>query len=281
MSGTLFVVATPVGNLGDLSPRALAILRDVTLIACEDTRRTARLLAHFSIDTPMLSCHKFNERSRLSPVLAHLAGGEDVALVSDGGTPVVSDPGLSLVEAVWEQGSSVRPLPGPSAVAALLSVAGLTADRYVFEGFLPHRGGDRRRLLRELKRETRTVVCFEAPHRIHATLTDLASILGRRTVVLGRELTKIHETLLRGAATEIAAQLGTAPRGEITLAWRGYDPRRSDGDETDDADGLGARWRAALTEAEGDRRAALKRLSRESGISRDRLRRRLDEIDES
>ncbi|HKQ60954.1 MAG TPA: 16S rRNA (cytidine(1402)-2'-O)-methyltransferase, partial [Candidatus Polarisedimenticolaceae bacterium] len=210
MAGQLFVVATPLGNLDDLAPRALETLRRVDAIACEDTRRTAKLLARFALDKPLLSCHRFNEAQRLRPVLERLTRGESVALVSDGGTPGVSDPGALLVRAVLDAGIPVCPLPGPSAVTTLLSASGLPADRFIFEGFLPPRAGERRRRLRELREETRTLVLFEAPHRIEATLADLAAIFGERRLVLGRELTKRHESVLAGTARSVAARLPDA-----------------------------------------------------------------------
>ena len=214
MSGKLFVVATPLGNLDDLSPRALATLRSVDAVACEDTRRTAKLLARYTIEVPMVSCHKFNERQRLEPIVERLAAGESVALVCDSGTPGVADPGRLLVREALERGILVCPLPGPSAVTTLLSASGLPADRYVFEGFLPHRAGERRRRLRELRDERRTVVLFEAPHRLHASLLDMQEVLGSRELVLGRELTKLHETILRGSPGELAERLGPDVRGE-------------------------------------------------------------------
>lgn len=224
MPGTLFVVATPLGNLDDLSPRARRVLESVAAIACEDTRRTAKLLARFALTTPTVSCHRFNERARIEPLLRILRDGGDVALVSDGGTPGISDPGRLLIEAALEEEILVSPVPGPSAVAAILSACGLTADRFVFDGFLPHRPGARRSRLKELQGEPRTIVLFETPHRIRETLRDVDAIFGARRLVLGRELTKQHETLLRGTARQVAERLGEAPvRGEITLALSGFE----------------------------------------------------------
>ena len=200
MAGKLFVIATPLGNLHDLSHRAIETLREVDLVACEDTRRSSRILAHYGIRTPLLSCHRFNERERLAGVLDRLRDGKSVALLSDGGTPVVSDPGTLLVGAAVEAGLDVCPIPGPSAVTTLLSVAGFDADRFVFDGFLPHRAGERRRRLRELAAEKRTLVLFESPHRIVETLRDVERIFGERPLALGRELTKRHETILHGSA---------------------------------------------------------------------------------
>jgi 16S rRNA (cytidine1402-2'-O)-methyltransferase len=279
--GTLFVVATPVGNLEDLSPRAERILRSVALVACEDTRRTGKLLARFGIEARTISCHEFNERARLEPVLAALREGGDVALVSDGGTPGLSDPGSLLVRATREAGLPVSPVPGPTAVAALLSASGLAADRFVFDGFLPHRAGERRRRLAELARETRTVVVFEAPHRIRQSLADLADALGRRPLVLGRELTKVHETLLCGTAEEILAALGAGEvRGEIAIAIEGARENEvlrapASADRTSRA------WREALEAARGDRRAALRTAAKALGVRRDELVRKLAEIGEA
>jgi 16S rRNA (cytidine1402-2'-O)-methyltransferase len=279
--GTLFVVATPLGNLEDLSPRAQRVLREAACIACEDTRRTSKLLARFGLDTPTLSCHKFNERERLEPVLKLLGEGKDVALVSDGGTPGVSDPGALLVRAALDAGFPVSPVPGPSAPAALLSASGLSADRFVFEGFLPHRAGERRRRLRDLRSESRTVVFLEAPHRIRETLEDLEAVLGPRTVVLGRELTKAYETLLRGTASQVIAALGDGEiRGEITLAVAGAAAGEAEG--TDEADSARLRrvWAEALEASGGDRREALRRAARTLGTKRPELWRRLTEIGE-
>lgn len=279
MTGTLFVVATPLGNLDDLSPRALNVLRSVDCIACEDTRRTLRLLARHGIERPRLSCHRFNERQRLEPIIDLLRAGQSVALVSDSGTPGVSDPGSQLVGAALENGIAVSPLPGPSAVATLLSVSGFPADRYVFEGFLPHRGGERRRRLRELRNEERTVVMFEAPHRILATLRDIQEVLGDRPLVLGRELTKVHETILCGSAAELAARLGPRVRGEITLVMAGATVLEQQPVDVGAARILRA-WRRELKGAEGDRRAALSAAARELGLKKAELYRMLTELGE-
>jgi 16S rRNA (cytidine1402-2'-O)-methyltransferase len=281
VSGTLLVIATPLGNLGDLSPRAEATLRQVACIACEDTRRTSRLLARHGIDTPTISCHKFNERARLQPILDRLRSGQDVALVSDGGTPGVSDPGSLLVRVVREAGLRCSPVPGPSAVAALLSVSGLPADRYVFEGFLPHRAGERRRRLRALRAETRTLVLFEAPHRIRDALEDLARIFGDRPLVLGRELTKQFETILHGDAAAVAGQLGSDVKGEITLVVAGAPHTAGPAGLEPEAERLLGAWRAALGEEDGDRRLALRRVARDEGLKRAELYRLLVELGEN
>ena len=277
--GTLFVVATPLGNLDDLSVRALETLRRVSTIACEDTRRTAKLLARHGIEVSTLSCHRFNEAARLEPLLERLRTGEEIALVSDGGTPGISDPGALLVRAALDEGITVTPLPGPSAVTTLLSASGLPADRYVFDGFLPHRAGERRRRLRELRGELRTLVFFETPHRILAALDDIAEVLGGRRTVLGRELTKLHETILAGTPAELRERLDGEPvRGEFTLAIAGRSADEAESDE--DGDRIVACWRAALEAEAGDRRAARRRAARELGIGKAELQRRLDELGE-
>ena len=278
MAGKLLVIGTPLGNLDDLSRRALEALTSVDLIACEDTRRTSRLLAHFGIRTALVSCHRFNERARIDGLLRRLHEGATVGLVTDSGTPAVADPGRELVRAAVEDGIDVRPVPGPSAVTALLSVSGFDADRFVFDGFLPHRAGERRRRLRELRSETRTVVVFETPHRIGAALRDLSQVLGERPLALGRELSKVHETVLRGTAAEVASRLEEPVRGEIAIAIAGAVPGgTAPVDETDAA--LLAAWREALEAAGGDRRAALRAAARSLGLSRPELTRRLMELD--
>jgi 16S rRNA (cytidine1402-2'-O)-methyltransferase len=275
--GTLHIVATPLGNLDDLSPRGRETLEASALIACEDTRRTAKLLAHCGLDVPMVAVHKFSERERLDVILAVLSRGEDVALVSDAGTPGVSDPGALLVAVAHDAGIRVSPVPGPSAVAAILSVAGLPADRFVFDGFLPSRAGERRKRLRALAAEPRTVVVYEAPHRVKATLADMAEVLGARVIVLGRELTKVHETILRGSAHEILARMGDGDvKGEIAIAFAGYDAASSPG-LAEAEDPLTSVWTGALRASAGDTRAALKAAAKAMGIKKPELWRRLVE----
>ena len=277
MAGILHVVATPLGHLGDLAPRARETLAASRLLACEDTRRTATLLAHCGLDVPMIPLHKFSERERLEEVLDVLRRGGDVALVSDGGTPAISDPGALLVAAAHEVGIRVSPVPGPSAVVALLSAAGLPADRFVFDGFLPSRGGERRNRLRALAGEARSVVVYEAPHRTKDALSDIAEILGERTIVLGRELTKVHETILRGSAREVAARLGEgAVKGEVAIAFAGYDENALAGDGARER--LKDVWNEALAAAGGDAHGALKAAAKRLGIKKPELRRRLAEL---
>ncbi len=274
-------MATPLGNLEDVSPRTAATLRSVALIACEDTRRTSRLLGRLGISASTVSCHRFNEKHRVESILERLDAGDDVALVSDGGTPGVSDPGALLVRAALEAGLEVSPIPGPSAVAVLLSASGLGADRYVFDGFLPHRAGERRRRLRVLRDEERTLVFFETPHRILDTLKDFEEVLGPREIVLGRELTKVHETLLRGSPAELLDKLGAEVRGEITLAVAGATESSKHRDVDRSSQRLVEAWREALRNSAGDRRAALRSAARSLGIGRAELHRRLAELGEN
>ena len=221
----LFVVATPIGNLDDLSKRALAVLQNVAVIAAEDTRHTARLLQAAGVKTPVVACHAHNEGRASASLLARLQQGEAVALVSDAGTPLLSDPGYSLVDACHAAGIPVAPVPGPSAISAALSVAGLPVSRFAFEGFLPARAGERRRLLAALADEPRTLVVFESPHRLKAALADISAVLGaERRLTLARELTKRFEQVVRGTAASISqmADAGEIPaRGECVLVIAG------------------------------------------------------------
>lgn len=211
----LYVVATPIGNLGDLSPRAREILAGVDAIAAEDTRVSGRLLVHFGIGTPRISLHEHNERERGRELLARLECGESVALISDAGTPLISDPGLPLVRAARAGGIPVYAVPGPCAFVAALSVSGLATDRFVFEGFMPARTAARRKRLAELTDEPRTLVFYEAPHRIVATLADMAAAFGGdREACIARELTKLHETVHCGPLDELRAKAAAETRGE-------------------------------------------------------------------
>jgi len=219
--GRLLVVATPIGNLADLSPRARATLAGAAVVAAEDTRHTGLLLQAAGVGTPLVSLHAHNETQRVPELLARLGRGEDVALVSDAGTPLLSDPGFELVSRAAEAGIAVHSIPGPSAITAALSVAGLPTHRFCFEGFLPARAAERRAALGRLAHETRTLVFFEAPHRICAALEDLAGQLGaQRRAVVARELTKAHETIYRGTLGELQARARAEEhfaRGELTV----------------------------------------------------------------
>jgi 16S rRNA (cytidine1402-2'-O)-methyltransferase len=221
-AGTLYVVATPIGNLGDLSPRAAELLRTVDAVAAEDTRRTARLYAHLGVEAPtMLSLPAFDERGRVEAVLSRLAAGQAVALCTDAGTPGVSDPGAALVAAAWEAGARVVPVPGPSAALAALSASGLPADRFFFTGFLPRKGGGRAEQLAFLAGLPATLVLYEAGNRTADTLADLAEALGDRPAAVGRELTKLHEELARGTLRALAARFAGEVRGEVTIVVAG------------------------------------------------------------
>lgn len=226
--GTLQVVATPIGNLADLSPRAQQALRAADLIAAEDTRRTLQLLSAVGISRPLLSLYEHNESQRVPQLLARLAEGENIALVSDAGTPLLSDPGFELVRAAARAGFAVHAIPGPSAITTALAAAGLPVQRFCFEGFLPARAGERRSALAALAHEERTLVFFEAPHRIRATLADLGGEFGAgREAVVARELTKAHESIYRGTLAQLgalAAEDENFTRGEITLVVAGAPP---------------------------------------------------------
>jgi 16S rRNA (cytidine1402-2'-O)-methyltransferase len=218
MGGTLWLVATPIGNLADLSARAREVLGQVDLVACEDTRRTGRLLAGLKIKVPLVSYFEGNERDRVGELLARLRNGDDVALVTDGGTPAVSDPGFPLVRACIEEGVEVQVVPGPSAAIAALVVSGLPTDRFVFEGFLPKRPGERVRRLEGLRHEPRTVVVFESPLRVQTLLRDVLVAIGDRDVAVVRELTKLHEHVERGRVSQVLSRLGDTPlKGEVVV----------------------------------------------------------------
>jgi 16S rRNA (cytidine1402-2'-O)-methyltransferase len=227
-AGTLYVVATPIGNLGDVTARARETLAQVDVVAAEDTRHSGRLLASLGLDRPMLSLHEHNEAARAGEIVSTLRAGRSVALVSDAGTPLVSDPGFRVVAAVREAGLRVVPLPGPCAAIAALSVAGLPTDRFCFEGFLPAKPAARRARLGELASETRTLVFYEAPHRVAETLADLGAAFGaQRRAVLARELTKLHETVYAdtlGALGERAQSDADMNRGEAVLIVAGAEP---------------------------------------------------------
>ncbi len=229
--GRLLVVATPIGNMGDLSTRAREALESADLIAAEDTRHTLTLLQALGLSRPMVSLHTHNESQRVPDLLAKLEAGDVIALVSDAGTPLLSDPGFELVTGAARAGLEVIAIPGPSAITTALAVAGLPTARFCFEGFLPARDRERRTELAKLANEPRTLVFFEAPHRIAATLTDLAAEFGGdRQAVVARELTKAHETIYRGTLTDLAARAATEPnfqRGEITLVVHGAPPTTS------------------------------------------------------
>ncbi len=215
MPGTLYIVSTPIGNLEDITLRALRVLREVDLIACEDTRHTRKLLDHFAISKPAVSYHEHNEAARSAQLIERLNNGDSIALVSDAGTPLISDPGFRLLHAAIGAGISVVPVPGPSALLAALAASGLPTAPFLFAGFLPAKSAQRRKLLEQLRGDERTLIFYEAPHRILDALDDLAAVFGNRPIVVARELTKLHEQFLRGTASQIRAIID--PRGEITI----------------------------------------------------------------
>src|SRR5256712_3256309 len=219
MPGTLYVVPTPIGNLEDITQRALRVLGEVDLIACEDTRHTRKLLNHYAIKTKTISYHEHNERERAAQLCAMIEAGKSVALVSDAGTPAISDPGFRLVRLAIEAGLPVVSLPGPSALITALAGSGLPTDEFFFSGFLPARSGARRTRLEELRSIPATLIFYEAPHRIVPTLNDSLEILDEREAVVARELTKLHEEIVRGRLSELAARFSSSEsvRGEMVL----------------------------------------------------------------
>ncbi len=260
-SASLYVVATPIGNLADLSPRAAGVLAEVALVAAEDTRHTARLLRHLGVQVPMLSLHEHNEAARVEQLDARLAAGESIALVSDAGTPLISDPGFVLVRELRARGRRIVPVPGACALVAALSAAGLPTDRFTFHGFLPAKGGARRAQLEALATRSETLVFYESPHRIRDTLTDIGAVFGERRLVLARELTKAFETFLEGSAAELSRRMEDDPnqaRGEFVVMVAGAPAareRRRGGDSGGEALLVGAAGRGCRRQAgRGSRR---------------------------
>jgi 16S rRNA (cytidine1402-2'-O)-methyltransferase len=270
MPGTLYLVATPIGNLSDITHRALQVLRDVDLIACEDTRHTHKLLSHYGITTKTVSYHEHNEQQRAEQLIDQLKQGSNIAVVSDAGTPAVSDPGFRLVRAAIENEVPVVPVPGPSALISALDAAGLPTDEFFFAGFLPARTNARRARLSELQSVPGTLIFYEAPHRLAATLKDAYEILGERDAVVARELTKIHEEIRRGRLSELSEHYEREePRGENVV-------------QIDRNVISAAKQQSSIAalvdqfEQDGlDQRAALKKAARELGISRAEAYRKL------
>lgn len=265
-TGCLYLVATPIGNLEDITLRALRVLKEADVIACEDTRQTQKLLQHYSIHKEMISYHAHNELTRAPELVIQLEEGAQVALVSDAGTPVVSDPGHRLVVLCLRHHIPVVPIPGPSAFVAALAASGMPTDEFLFVGFLPPRAGARRKKLDALKSEPRALVFYEAPHRLAETLADAADLLGERHAVVAREVTKIHEEFLRGTLGELRdAAKQRPPRGEITLL---IEPAAEG--EARPVVSVTLKERVAQLEAEAglDRKAALKQAARERGLGK-------------
>lgn len=272
MAGTLYLVATPIGNLADITHRALQVLKDVDLIACEDTRHTHKLLQHYGVTTKTISYHEHNEQQRAAELIDRLKQGSDIAVVSDAGTPSISDPGFRLVRAAIESEVTVIPVPGPSALISALIAAGLPTDEFFFAGFLPARSNARRARLNELRSVPGTLIFYEAPHRLASTLKDAHEILGEREAVVARELTKLHEEIRRGRLSDLALHYGNEenPRGEIVVLV----DRNVIGEARETSISI-----AALVdqfEQDGlDHRAALKKAARELGLSRAEAYRKL------
>lgn len=267
-AGCLYLVGTPIGNLEDITLRALRILKEVDQIACEDTRHTQKLLNHFAFHKPLLSCHQHNEASRAEELLAAMEGGAKVALVSDAGMPLVSDPGHRLVALALERGVPVIPVPGPSAALAALAASALPSEEFLFVGFLPQRRGGRRRKLEELRMETRTMIFYEAPQRIAECIADTLEVLGDRRACIARELTKVHEEFRRGKLSELAASLAERPaRGEITLLVAADDqPAVACAEYSTQS--LADRVEELMRTAKLSRKEALKLAAKERGVSR-------------
>ncbi len=259
--GTLYVVATPIGNLEDITYRAVRILNEVDLIAAEDTRHSRKLLAHFGIQKTLVSYHDHNEQQRQKELVGRLKAGEDIALISDAGTPCIADPGYRLISSCHEAEIRVVPIPGPSALITALSAAGVSTDRFAFEGYLPNKAKGRTDLLKQLNGEQRTLVFYETPHRLLATLDDLVEVLGAdRPLVIARELTKMYEEFFRGTASEAVARFSREPaRGELVLVL----PPGTQGPQMNVREAL----RKLLSESDLSRRDAVKLIAREYGLT--------------
>jgi len=265
--GTLFLVATPIGNLEDISPRALRVLREADLIACEDTRHTSKLLTRYGIDTPRKSYHEYNEEKRTREWMVKLKEGMNIALVSDSGTPLLSDPGYEIVSACRREGVRVVPVPGPNAAVSALVGSGLPTDSFFFNGFLPARSSARRRRLEELSSIQATLVFYEAPHRLLRSLSDMITVMGPRRASVARELTKMHEEFLHGTLPELLLQIESREkiRGECVIVVER--PVRGT-DEVSYPDSLREHLRMEMKETGLSRNEALKTIARKRGIPR-------------
>jgi len=272
--GTLYVVATPIGNLEDITYRAVRILKEADLIACEDTRHTAKLLQHYGIDKPTVSYHEHNEAARAEELVAKLTAGLNVAQVSDAGMPGISDPGYRVIKLAIERGVPVVPIPGASAVVTALAASGLPTDSFQFLGFLPAKSGQRRTMLEALRNAAQTTVVYEAPHRIAETIKDIVELLGaERPVVLARELTKMHEEFIRGSAAEVLQRVQHELKGEMTLLIG-----KGAGEARAAAKDIGRRLAEIMQEQKLDENAALKVVAKEQGISKSEAYRELQRV---
>ena len=267
-AGCLYLVATPSGNLEDITLRALRILKEADQIACEDTRHTQKLLSHYNISKPLVSYHEHNEMTRAPELVLAMEQGQQIALVSDAGMPLVSDPGYRLVTLALRHHVPVIPVPGPSALLAALSASGLPNEEFLFAGFLPARSGERRRALERLRIEDRTIIFYEAPHRIEETLADAREILGDRPACLAREVTKLHEEFRRGKLSELFASLKERPaKGEITLLIGAEDPADAR-TPANSMQSLAERVEELIHQAKLDRKEALKLAAKGRGLTR-------------
>jgi 16S rRNA (cytidine1402-2'-O)-methyltransferase len=276
MAGTLYLVATPIGNLEDITHRALRVLAEADVVACEDTRRTRVLLNHYGIKTKLVSYHEHNEQARAAHLGEMLTEGASIALVSDAGTPGISDPGYRLVGVAVERGASVVPVPGATALIAALIASGLPTDQFFFGGFLPARSLARRVRLEQARSFSSTLVFYEAPHRVAEALADAREILGERKAAVAREMTKLHEEIARGRLSELAERFASVEkaRGEMVLVIDATVIEGYEDAQKESRIDIGARV-AALEEEGVDQRAALKRVARELGLSRSEAYRRL------
>jgi 16S rRNA (cytidine1402-2'-O)-methyltransferase len=267
-AGCLYLVATPIGNLEDITLRALRILKESDQIACEDTRHTQKLLNHYNIQKSLVSYHEHNEMTRAPELVVAMEGGARIALVSDAGMPLVSDPGYRLVTLCLRHRLPVVPIPGPSALLAALSASGLPNEEFLFAGFLPARSGERRRALERLRIEDRTIILYEAPHRIEEALSDAREILGDRPACLAREVTKLHEEFRRGSLSELSSSLAEKPaRGEITLLIAPF-PFEERAAQRESSQSLAERVDELIRQAKLDRKEALKLAARERGLTK-------------
>ena len=266
MAGSLYLVATPIGNLEDITLRALRILREeASLIACEDTRQTQKLLDHFEIRKQTVSYHDHNETSRTTELIAHLEAGESVALLSDAGTPLISDPGFRLLRAAIERDIPIIPIPGPSAAMTAMVGSGLPVAEFRFIGFLPPKSGARRRVLEELAQEQTTMIFYESPHRLLESLEDVVAVLGDRPIAVARELTKLHEEFVRGSAKNVLEELRsrTSIKGEITVVLGAAQRSTAEGNPVEEV--------AKLQAAGVERMAAIKQVAKQFGLPKREL----------